>query len=58
MKVAHVSLNGSCCAHRKSGGKTAALQKTLVQFAEPDVAVADWVIVVLQGERNFFRSRA
>jgi hypothetical protein len=40
----------------KSGGKTAALQ-ALFQFAEPDVAIADWVIVVLQGEREFFRSR-
>ena len=27
----------------------------LFQFAEPDVAVADWVAVVLQGQRELFR---
>jgi hypothetical protein len=28
--------------------------RVLFQFAEPDVAVADWVSVVLQCERKFF----
>jgi len=28
----------------------------LVQFTEPDVAVADWVIVVLQSERELLRT--
>jgi len=33
-------------------GRTVRSVPVLSQFAEPDVAVADWVIVVLQGERQ------
>ncbi len=37
-------------------GRTGRSVPVLFQFAEPDVAVADWVVVVLQREREFFRS--
>jgi hypothetical protein len=35
-------------------GRTGRSVPVLLQFAEPDVAVADWVIVILQGKREFF----
>jgi hypothetical protein len=35
-------------------GRTGRSVPVLFQFADPDVAVADWVIMVLQGEREFF----
>src|SRR5258708_39944253 len=36
-------------------GRTGRSVPVLFQFAEPDVAVADWVIVILQRQREFFR---
>ena len=42
---ANISKNPGCC-----GGQTGRNPRpTLLQFAEPDVAVADWVILILQG---------
>ena len=33
-------------------GRTGRSAPVLFQFANPNIAVADWMIVVLQGERN------
>jgi len=35
-------------------GRTGRSVPVLFQFADPDVAIADWVIVVLQGQEEFF----
>jgi len=37
-------------------GRTGRSVPVLFQFAEPDVAVADWVIVILQSERELLRT--
>jgi hypothetical protein len=47
---ADISKDPGCC-----GGQTGRnARPTLLQFADPDVAVADWVIVILQRQREFF----
>ena len=36
-------------------GRTGRSVPVLFQFANPNIAIADWVIVVLQGERQLLR---
>ena len=37
-------------------GRTGRSVPVLFQFANPDVAIADWMIVILQGQGEFFGS--